>query len=600
MHLRRFTLASVLLVAPLVLAGENAPLNERIIELERTDSKVMEHLDLLTNQIGPRLTGSSNLTRACEAACDLFEQLGLENAHLEQWGTFPVGFDRSPSKGRMILPEERPLTFGTNAWTAGTVGPVRGRVILAPRTEAELAALRPALHGAWVLQEARSMRGGRGFGGPGGGNRPREGANRGATGAPAAGEGGAGVSGNGAAASTSGGPSAAAPAADAQPSREFLQKLDEVFEVERIAGVVRPARNELIVTGGSSNISWDKLPTRVTVNVVKSQWDEIKTLVEAGKEVVLEFDIGNHFFKGPVKLYNVVADLLGSEWPDEYVVVGGHLDSWDGATGATDNGTGCATTLEAARLLVQSGAQPRRTIRFMLWSGEEQGLLGSAGYVRDHKSDLDKISGVFVHDMGTAFFTGVHATPAMMADFQAIFEPVTKLNAEMPFAIKEDKDGLSAGGSDHASFLGAGVPSFMWDQSSKVNYTETHHTQHDLFERAVPEYQKQSAMTIAIAALGVANLDHMLSRDHLVNKNRRGFRGPRFGVRYGDDEVTVSEVTEGSKAEQVGVKVGDKLLRIDGKPIKSREDMFAAMFEGEMKKTFTFLRAGKEISSRST
>ena len=172
-------------------------------------------------------------------------------------------------------------------------------------------------------------------------------------------------------------------------------------------------RNELIVTGGAYRIAWDKLPETPVINLVKSQFDEVAGLVKEGKPVVLEFDIRNYFKKGPIPLYNVIADIPGTEFPDEYVIVGGHIDSWDGATGTTDNGTGCATTLEAARLLMKSGIRPRRTIRFMLWSGEEQGLMGSRAYVKDHPELMKKISAVLVHDGGTNYLSGIAATKAM-------------------------------------------------------------------------------------------------------------------------------------------------------------------------------------------
>src|SRR5439155_2352682 len=136
---------------------------------------------------------------------------------------------------------------------------------------------------------------------------------------------------------------------------------------------------------------------RVSIRMVASQHKAIDDHLKAAKKVSLTIEINNKFVQGPIKLYNVIADLPGSEKPDEYVVFGGHIDSWDGATGATDNGTGVATTMEAARLLAKAGAKAKRTIRFMLFSGEEQGLLGSRAYVKAHPDEMKKISAVFVH-----------------------------------------------------------------------------------------------------------------------------------------------------------------------------------------------------------
>ena len=199
------------------------------------------------------------------------------------------------------------------------------------------------------------------------------------------------------------------------------------------------------------------------MTLLRKQFDELAAWLKDGKPVTLEFDIRNYFKKGPIKLYNVIADIPGSELPDEYVIVGGHIDSWDGATGATDNGTGVATTLEAARILMKAGVKPRRTIRFMLWSGEEQGLLGSAAYVKAHKDLMPKISAVLVHDGGTNYLSGIGATEAMISDFEQVFAPVKELDPQFPFEVRKVA-GLSGGGSDHASFLAANVPGFFWRQ----------------------------------------------------------------------------------------------------------------------------------------
>ena len=244
---------------------------------------------------------------------------------------------------------------------------------------------------------------------------------------------------------------------------------------------------------------------------------------------MLEFDIRNYFKKGPIPLYNVIADIPGTEFPDEYVIVGGHIDSWDGATGTTDNGTGCATTLEAARILMKSGVKPRRTIRFMLWSGEEQGLFGSRDYVKAHPELMPKISVVLVHDMGTNYLSGVGVTQAMKSDIDVALAPLVGLDPAMPFTIREVAGLSRGGGSDHASFTAAGVPGLFWRQSGSAVYNQTHHTQHDTYDRAVPEYQKHSSVVAALGALGIANLDHLLSREALMAPG--GGRGGAGGGR---------------------------------------------------------------------
>ena len=286
---------------------------EKIISAGHEESQVMDHLDVLVNRIGPRLTGSDNLTNACEWVRDRFKSFGIENARLEAWGEFPVGFNRGPWFGRVIQPEPKSLEFMTMSWSAGTRGAVRGKAVLAPKNkkELDLAKETKTLAGAWVLL-------------------PR-------------------------------------PGPLASSDQAFRRSLHKALEEAHAAGLVTPSSNDLLVTSGLHRISWDKLPTMPVITLVRKQFDDLANLLKDGKPVTLEFDIRNYFKKGPIKLFNVIADIPGTELPDEYVIIGGHIDSWDGATGTTDNGTGVATTLEAARILMKSGASPGA--RFVSWSG---------------------------------------------------------------------------------------------------------------------------------------------------------------------------------------------------------------------------------------
>jgi hypothetical protein len=527
-----------LVPAWLVAADEKATI-ERIVSVGRTDNRVMEHLDFLCNRFGPRLTGSDNLQNASEWTKDAFASFGLENARLEEWGEFAVGFNRGPWFGRMVKPTEKTLRFGTNAWTAGTKGVQRGRGVLVPESDEEIEKVREHLTGAWVLMRRPGTK---------------------------------------------------------QPSADVMTRFNEILKNVKIAGTVRPAAGELIHTGGNPRISWDNLPTTPAVNMLKKDYDEVAELVAGGGEVELEFDIRNYFKKGPVKLYNVIADLPGVEWPDEYVIVGGHIDSWDGATGAMDNGTGCAAVLEAARMLAQAGVKPRRTIRFMLWSGEEQGLLGSKGYIKKNPDLMPKISAVLVDDGGTNYLAGIAATEAMASDFEQVFAPVKELDSAMPFEVR-NVPGLPYGiGSDHDAFLEKGVPGFYFGQKGKANYNRIHHTHFDTYEGAIPEYQKHSSIVMALSAYGIANLDHMLSREKLraapgipfAMRNRR-----MIGVQM--DELKVTEVLEGSLAAKAGIKEGDEFVKLDGKKVTSREELVTEIQKGEPKKTVTVVREGKEI-----
>jgi hypothetical protein len=535
-----FILSSPLLAEP--RAKDTAKVTnaevERIVTMGHEESQVMDHLDWLCNRIGPRLTGSDNLTNACEWARDRFVSYGIDNARLESWGEFPVGFNRGPWFGRVVQPEAKALEFATMAWSAGTKGAVRGKAVLAPKDKKELdeAKAKGTIAGAWVLLPRPARTG------------PR-------------------------------------------PDPAFLRSLRKELEALKAAGIIIPSSSDLLVTSGAHRISWDKLPAVPAITLLRKQFEEIAGWLSAGKTVTLEFDIRNHFKKGPVKLYNVVADIPGTDLPGEYVIVGGHIDSWDGATGATDNGTGVATTLEAARILAKAGAKPRRTIRFMLWSGEEQGLLGSAAYVKAHKDLTPKISAVLVHDGGTNYLSGIGATEAIASDFELVFAPIKKLDPKYPFELRK-VPGLFGGGSDHASFLEANVPGFFWRQAGDARYQRTHHTQYDTFDAAVPDYQKHSSLVIALAAYGIANLDHLLSREKLRPSGSAANRR-MLGVQL--DEMTVVELEDGSAGQKGGMKEGDEILKVDGTKVADRMELGRALRAGGPKKAVTVLRAGKEV-----
>lgn len=520
---------------------------ERVIELAKRDSEVEEHLRYLSKEIGPRLTSSLALQRALEWTRAEFESYGLQ-ARLESWGEFPVGFDRGPARGRMIAapaagadgtaaPEDAELVFGTPAWSAGTHGAVRAPAVIAPRNEEELAALEGRLAGAWVVAPTYSR--------------------------------------------------------DERPSRELRKKLDEAYAAAGIAGTVRRAfarKGELIITDGNHEIEWNDLPKQVSITLRGDQFDRIVELARAGSAVELEFDVDNRFRQGPVTQYNVIADLIGSEKPDEYVIVGGHIDSWDGAEGAQDNGTGVATTLEAARLLAKAGVKPKRTIRFQLWSGEEQGLFGSQGWVRDHANELERVSAALVHDGGTNYLSGLRCTPEMEADLRAAFAPVMQLDPAFPFELEVVEGLQNSGDSDHASFLAKGVPGFFWEQAGETDYDFIHHTQHDTFETARQDYQRHSAIVVAVGALGIANLDGLLSRE-----NMKGLAPRRMGVQL--DGTKVTSVFESGAAATAGWKDGDVIVAIDGVAMTSREQVTKTLQLGSPKKAVTLKRGEATVET---
>ncbi len=523
------------------VVSESAPI-ERLIALSRTDNRVQEHLRHLSLAIGPRLTGSHNLMDAERWCRDQFAAFGLD-ARLEPWGEFAVGFDRGARSGGMLAPEEIEFVFTTPAWTPGTQGALRGPALLYPEDQAALEALRPRLKGSWVVRPASPA-------GPRGEGEPRP----------------------------------------PRVTNEWRQEVDQALIEAGAAGEISAGRgDELVHTGGNPRIEWSDLPRKTSIVLRGDQHADLVERLEKGEAVELEFDIDNRFFQGPVPLHNVVADLRGAENPDEYVIVCGHLDSWDGAQGALDNGTGCATTLEAARLLALSGVQPKRTIRFILWSGEEQGLLGSQAYVEANKDLLPRISAVFNHDEGTNYLSGLRVTPEMMPVMREVCAPLLDLDPHKPFELTE-QESLGGGGSDHASFLRAGVPGFFWRQSGRSDYERHHHTQYDTFEAAIPAYQEHSALVAALVAFGVAEQDALLDRTNMAPLEPR-----RLGIQL--DGTTVSEVTEGGKAAAAGWQSGDEVVSIDGQPVESRRDLTRALQQGGPRKEIVVRRGEETITS---
>ncbi len=503
--------------------GHEAAL-ERLVQLARDDNRVQDHLEYLTRSIGPRLTGSSNLQIATSWALRRFEELGLD-ARLEEWGSFPVGFDRGPARGRIVSPEE-PLEFITQAWSAGTRGPLRARAMLQPDTAEAVERMAKHLEGAWLVRD------------------------------------------------------------DAALDRDRRDAVRRAVARYRIAGLVQAGpESNLLVMGGNHRVDWEKLPTDVRVLLRHDQHRALADRLRAGEELELEFDIQNRFVKGPIPQHNVIADLVGSERPHEFVIVQAHLDSWDGAEGACDNGTGVSTTLEAARLLVEAGLRPRRTIRFVLYSGEEQGLFGSNAYVEMHAAELARTSIVLNHDNGTNPLAGIQATRAMLPAFERVFAPVQALDPERPFAIQL-VDGIRPGPSDHAPFVRAGVPAFHWVQS-REGYSHIHHTQHDLFEAASAADQEHSALVVALAAFGFAALEELVDRTDMTAPEPR-----RVGVFL--EGRTVSRVVEGARAAQAGWRSGDVILSVDGVELGERVTLQRELARGGSRKLFR-LQRGDEI-----
>lgn len=528
----------MLICAGLWLCGWESPpaawkgAQELLQVLEQT-SQVQQHLAILCEQHAPRLTGSLAYDRAAQWCAQQFRDYGLE-VRLELWGEFPVRFDRGVQRGRRLGAKTQELDFLTRAWTRGTWGAQRGRAVLEPTTAAELEQRRAALAGAWVLRGPRNS------------------------------------------------------------DREFAKSLDAAYAQHKPLGFLRAGRRGgLLTMSGDHRVKledFDVMKKNLEITLRDDQFAELAKDLEAGIVPELEFEIENIVSPGPVPCTNVVAELKGSEKPEEFVLVGAHLDTWDGAQGAQDNGTGVATTLEAARAIAQAQIRPRRSIRFVLFGGEEQGLFGSEAYVQAHAEELSRCSAVLIHDGGASPLHGLRASYAMVEDLERVFAPLAGIDPARPFAIEEVLGLENSGDSDHAPFLShpQPTPAFFWEQSG-AGYTRVHHTQHDRFDTVDPLDQRHNARVVALGALGLAQMERLLDRTDMSPLSRR-----LLGV-GSLTNAEVGEVRANSVAAKAGWRAGDRVLAIDGVEVRDRDTIVRLLQEGAPRKQAKLLREGTEL-----
>ena len=507
---------------PLFAQGDPAVVEKLLVE-GKENNQVWETLTYLSEEIGPRLTGSSGLEESMEWTMSEFERLGLQNVHLDQWGEIPVRFDRGPSHARMVSPAERELEFTARSWSPGTEGPVRARVLKMPKTLDELDAAGNALAGAWVLVE----------------NQPRR-SRRGETDEEKA----------------------------VRMELEALEaEIEQALDGVGIAGKLVSSSNELVITSsvrGWRELTMDTIGDEVEVRIRKSDYEALAAAIDAGEEVVVEVNLDHRFSEGPFLAANVVADIPGTELPDEMVIFSGHLDTWDGpgSMGTQDNGTGCAVMLEAARILMTAGVKPKRTIRFILWTGEEQGLFGSRSYVeRLSEEERAKISAVFVDDGGTNYQGGVMCIESMAEMLDRAMAPVMAAFPELEMKNVVRPSMPRGGGSDHSPFNQAGIPGFFFNESGSggregKNYTFVHHTQHDTMRYAVPEYLVQSSTNSAVVAYQMAEAETLLPREIPGEVAEVKLRDdPTFVVKQGEVSGDWDVSFTGSEAPDMGFTI---------------------------------------------
>src|SRR6266513_1731799 len=449
-------------------APKSDPISEmdtKIVEqVKANQGELKSNLEYLADLIGPRLTGSPQLDQA------------------SHW-TMANSWTRGPASGRVTVPAQHRLTLVTAGWSASTKGIVHGPVmgITAEKAE-ELQQYKGKLKGAIVLagRIRETVSPGNPLSTPWAENtipvaRPKSDEQK---------------------------------PFDFEAYRNMRQMQTKFFAEEGVAAVLLGSDKSYgllnMSVSGREYVS-GAVPTAYTT---REDFALLWRLVDAGA-VEAELNIESSFSGKPVEVYNTVAEIPGSEKPDEVVIVGGHLDSWDLGTGATDNGTGSMAVLEAARALQKLGVKPKRTIRFALFTGEEQGLNGSKAYVKAHQKELEKISGVLVHDSGT----GKVLTIGLMGNY-AVRETIDRVLNSLARAKEiglAEPTLRSAGGSDPVPFDQAGVPGF-WCVQDNVDYDKTHHSEADTLDRVRWDDLTEGAQVLAVFAYNVAQLPEMLPR----------------------------------------------------------------------------------------
>jgi len=512
----------------------------RIRGEEMEHSEIMHTLHMLTDRYGPRMTGTPNHEAAVKWVIAETTRWGMKNAHQEAWDFGRAGWLNERASGFIVAPVHQNLKFEVLAWTPSTKGTVTASAIQIDPPQGPLA--EPGAD----ANAGPGGRGGRGFGPTHLGPTKEEmdawvAATKDKVGGkivlagkqtvipvsfdapqkrrpddlvkamydPEHGDGGRGAFGG----RGRGGAQDPNRLTAAQVSDRVDAMLLEAGAIARLNDAARP--DGVIVA--VQNRFYDGAKCVPTVIVRNDDYGRIERLLADGEDVKLEFDIRNHTYPEGKTSYNVVAEIPGGDKADEVVMLGGHLDSWHSATGATDNGIGSSIMLEAVRLIETLGLKPRRTIRVALWSGEEEGLLGSLAYVKQHfgtaedpKPEWYKLDCYFNVDTGTGRLRG-----------GSVFGPKEAAAALRPLFAQFEDWGLfgavstasrQTGGTDSTSFNNAGLPGIGMSQDPIEYNTLTHHTSLDTYERIVPDDVKKASAEIAAAVWYTANRSDMLPR----------------------------------------------------------------------------------------
>ncbi|MFT3743353.1 MAG: M20/M25/M40 family metallo-hydrolase [Pyrinomonadaceae bacterium] len=511
-------------------------------------SQVMQTLSYLTDVIGSRLTGSPNLKRANEWTRDTMTKWGMQNAKLEAWGPFGRGWALKSFSAEIVDPQTLPVLSFPKAWSPSTKGPITGEVVFVEiKKDEDFAKYKGQLRGKIVLMSpAREIKAD--FGGMGARLSDDELAKLAAA------------------------PDPNDPKKPAAPTIDFSSpqmapriarfmlglKMMNFLVDEGAAVAVDNSGNgsggTIFVQGAdvaqpipASIVEFFTNPNRLAPQqkaaeakmipqmvVASEDYNRMIRMINQGVKPKMTVNIQTQYYDEDQMAYNTVAEIPGTDptLKSELVMLGGHIDSWHAGTGATDNGAGVAVAMEAARILMASGLKPRRTIRVGLWSGEEQGLFGSAAYVKQHLGDVtgganlfgmpdpsgakptlakgadyDKLSAYYNLDNGTGKIRGVYmqGNAAVRPYFEAWLAPFSDLGAKTLTMS-------NTGGTDHLSFDRIGLPGFQFIQDEIEYDTRTHHSNQDVFDRIQADDMKQAATIMAAFVYQTAMMDEKMPR----------------------------------------------------------------------------------------
>ena len=512
---------------------------QRIRDEEMSHSHIMEFGTALMDGIGPRLTGSPNLKKANEWTRDTLTKIGLENAHLEDWGEFGLGWQQLNAWARMTVPDTAVLIVQATPWSPSTPGPVTGEVVFVNiQSEKDFDQYKGKLAGKVVLFGAmrevppvdKPL-----F------ERATEKDLEDLAELPIT-AGGGGLT-----------PEMQQRLAARAERNKLIDKLAQFFADEKVAAVIEPSRDAKN-GGGSGGTLFDdngatlgrtpyvadkavKIP--VVVAAIES-YGRLYRLTQAKAPVSVELDVETKVTGEHEHGFDTVAEIPGTDpaLKDQVVMVGGHLDSWIAGTGATDNGAGTIVAMEVVRILKALDIKPRRTIRIALWTGEEQGIFGSKGYCTMHfgsaklstepdqlalpefmrravgalelKPEQKLVSGYFNIDNGTGKVRGIYTqgNVAIAPIFAQWIAPLKDLGVTTI-------TNRNTGGTDHLSFDAVGIPGFQFIQDDMDYESRTHHSNEDTVERLQPADLKQIAIVEAIFVYNAAQRDQMLPRKPL-------------------------------------------------------------------------------------